>query len=54
MRAPGYDLVPGIRRLVVAKGAFLVFYRVGDTVEVVYVRRAERAPPDLETLGGIL
>jgi hypothetical protein len=26
--APSYELAPGIRRLVVANGAFLVFYRV--------------------------
>ena len=43
--APSYELVPGIRRLVVAKGAFLVFHRVMDTVvEVVHVRRSERTP----------
>lgn len=42
--APAYELAPGLRRLVVAKGAFLVFYRVTDHVQVVYVRRAEREP----------
>jgi plasmid stabilization system protein ParE len=43
--APRYELVPGIRRLVVAKGAFLVFHRVTDTViEVIHVRRSERLP----------
>ncbi len=41
---PVYDLVPGLRRLAVAKGAFLVFYRVSSRVEVVHVRWAEREP----------
>lgn len=39
-----YELVPGLRRLVIAKGAFLVFYRLADIVQVVHVRRAEREP----------
>lgn len=34
----------GIRRLVVAGGAFLVFYRVRTDVEVLHIRRDERAP----------
>ena len=42
--APAYELAPGLRRLVLAKGAFLVFYRVSDHVQVVYIRRAERQP----------
>ena len=42
--APGYDLAPGVRRLVVAGGSFLVFYRVRNEVEVLHIRRAERAP----------
>lgn len=42
--APIYELAPGIRRLVVAGGAFLVFYRVRTDVEVLHIRRAERAP----------
>ncbi len=42
--APAYEMAPGLRRLVVAKGAFLVFYRVTSRVEVVHVRRAEREP----------
>lgn len=43
--APPYEFVPGMHRLVVAKGAFLVFHRVLDTVvEVVHVRRSERTP----------
>lgn len=43
--APPYEFVPGMHRLVVAKGAFLVFHRVMDTVvEVVHVRRSERTP----------
>jgi plasmid stabilization system protein ParE len=40
--APSYELAPGIRRLVVANGAFLVFYRVRADVEVLHIRRAER------------
>jgi plasmid stabilization system protein ParE len=39
-----YDLAPGVRRLVVANGAFLVFYRVTDRVQVVHVRRAKLEP----------
>lgn len=42
--APAYELAPGLRRLVAANGAFLVFYRVNTRVEVVHVRRAEREP----------
>lgn len=43
-RAPVYELAPGVRRLVVAKGAFLVFYRVTQRIEVIHIRRAERLP----------
>jgi plasmid stabilization system protein ParE len=43
-RPPIYELAPGVRRLVVASGAFLVFYRLRDNVEVLHVRRAEREP----------
>jgi hypothetical protein len=32
--------------LMLAKGAFLVFYRVTDHFQVVYIRRAEREPLD--------
>ncbi len=45
--APPYVLVPGIRRLVVAKGAFLAFHRINESksvVEVIHVRRSEREP----------
>ena len=42
--APLYELAPGVRRLVVAGGAFLVFYRVLADVEVLHIRRAEREP----------
>ena len=42
--APLYELAPGIRRLVVADGAFLVFYRLKTDVEVLHIRRAERLP----------
>ena len=40
--APSYELAPGVRRLVVANGALLVFYRVRADVEVLHIRRAER------------
>lgn len=42
--APPYELATDLRCLVVVKGAFLVFYRVVDHVEVIHVRRAEREP----------
>jgi len=42
--APPYELATDLHCLVVSKGAFLVFYRVVDHVEVVHVRRAEREP----------
>lgn len=42
--AAPYEMVPGLRRLVAADGAFLVFYGVTDQVEVLHVRRAEREP----------
>lgn len=42
--APLYELAPGVRRLVVAGGSFLVFYRVLANVEVLHIRRAEREP----------
>lgn len=48
--APPYELATGLRRLVAAKGAFLVFYRVMDHIEVAHVRRAERAPVTAENL----
>ena len=46
--APLYELAPGVRRLVVAGGAFLVFYRVRVDVEVLHIRRAEREPAHAE------
>jgi plasmid stabilization system protein ParE len=52
--AQPYELAPDIRRLVVAHGAFLVFYRVRVDVEVLHIRRAERRPvsaQELERLG---
>ena len=53
--APAYELAPGIRRLVVAGGAFLVFYRVATTdVEILHVRRAEREPVGVEALKGMV
>jgi plasmid stabilization system protein ParE len=43
--APAYELVPNMRRLVVANGAYLVFHRVTESVvEVLHIRRAERVP----------
>jgi plasmid stabilization system protein ParE len=39
-----YELAPGVRRLLVASGIFLVFYRVRADVEVLHIRRAERSP----------
>lgn len=48
--APLYELAPGVRRLAVAGGAFLVFYRVVVDVEVLHIRRAERAPVTAVTL----
>jgi len=48
--APPYELATGLHRLVVAKGAFLAFYRVADHIEVVHVRRAERMPVTAENL----
>jgi hypothetical protein len=38
--------------LVVADGAFLVFYRSHIDVEVIHVRRAEREPVTAEFLEG--
>ena len=51
--APSYELAPGIRRLVVANGAFLVFYRVRADVEVLHIRRAERGSAKGDELGQI-
>lgn len=48
-----YELAPGIHRLVVAGGAFLVFYRVLADVEVLHIRRAEREPVTTEFLEDI-
>ena len=49
--APLYELALGTRRLVVADGAFLVYYRVRDDVEVLHIRRAEREPATVVDLG---
>jgi plasmid stabilization system protein ParE len=48
--APPYPLAPGIRWLVVARGTFLVFYRVRDSIEVLHIRRAERRPATAKDL----
>lgn len=50
--APAYDLVPGVRRLVVAGGAYLAFYRITDAVQILHVRRSERRPADSSDLKG--
>lgn len=42
--AQPYELAPGVRRMVVARGAFLVFYRVSINIEVLHIRRSERMP----------
>ncbi|PRC92409.1 type II toxin-antitoxin system RelE/ParE family toxin [Solimicrobium silvestre] len=42
--AQSYELAPDMRRLVVARGAFLVFYRVDVDIEVLHILRAERIP----------
>lgn len=52
-RAPSYELAPGVRRLVVAKGIFLVFYRVTEVIEILHVRRAEREPATEKVFEGL-
>lgn len=52
-KAPAYELVLGIRRLVVAKGAFFAFHRINEadsTIEILHVRRAERDPASEKNL----
>jgi len=39
-----YELAPDVRRIVTAKGAYLVFYRVKEYIEVIHIRRSERLP----------
>jgi plasmid stabilization system protein ParE len=51
--APLYGALPGIRRLVVASGAFIVFYRVRANIEILHIRRAERLPATEEELKNI-
>lgn len=46
-----YELAPGIRRLVVARGTLLVFYRIRADVEVLHIRRVELEPVTENTLG---
>ena len=48
--APPYEMAPGVRRLVVARGAYLVFYRVMADIEVIHIRRAEREPVGIPEL----
>jgi toxin ParE1/3/4 len=41
--APVYQYKPTLRRLVVADGLFIVFYRIQQSViEIVHIRRAEQ------------
>lgn len=50
--APAYELVPNVRRLVVANGAYLVFHRATESVvEVLHIRRAERVPATEKDVG---
>lgn len=48
--APRYEIAPGVHRMVVAGGVFLVFYRVFEVIEVIHIRRAEREPATAEEL----
>ena len=52
--APPYELSPGVRRLVVAEGAFLAYYRILTEVDVIHIRRAEREPVTAGELGEII
>lgn len=45
-----YEWVPGIRRLVVANGAYLVFYRISSNVQILHIRRGERVPAKVEDM----
>lgn len=49
-RAPAYELAPNVRRLVVANGIYLVFYRVTKVIEILHVRRAERTQATQEDM----
>lgn len=41
--APVYKYKPNLRRLVVADGLFIVFYRIEQaSIEIVHIRRAEQ------------
>lgn len=42
--AAAYELAEGVRRLVVADGAFYVFYRIAVDVEILHIRQAHREP----------
>lgn len=48
--APPYEIAKGVRRLVVADGAYLAFYRVREVIEVIHIRRAEREPATADEL----
>ncbi|NOT16609.1 MAG: type II toxin-antitoxin system RelE/ParE family toxin [Sulfuriferula sp.] len=47
-KAPSYELMPSVRRLVVLNGLYLVFYRITQVIEVLYIRRSERMPATAE------
>lgn len=51
--APSYEIAKGVRRLVVADGMYLAFYRVREVIEVIHIRRAEREPATAEDLADI-
>lgn len=40
--APEYHQNPQYRRLVVAEGLFILFYRVTEAVEILHIRRSEQ------------
>ena len=48
--APFYEIASNVRRLVVAGGAYLVFYRVMQHVQILHIRRGERAPAIAEDI----
>jgi plasmid stabilization system protein ParE len=50
-RAPAYEFAAGVRRLVVAGGIYLVFYRVTNSIEILHIRRAERLPATKKEMG---
>ena len=45
-----YELVPGVRRLVVSNGTYLVFYRISSSVQILHIRRGERVSATMEDM----